>query len=81
MVSKDTSPTPTSEELALLKADATHLSITLSFPNTVFTSKKLDKLKSNYKKWSRDMCHYLTINSLLSYILGERTKPSQSMKP
>ena len=81
MAPKDTSPTPTSEELALLKADATRPSITLSRPNTVFTSEKLNKLKSNYKKWSRDMRHYLTINGLLSYILGERTKPSQSTEP
>ena len=81
MAPKDTSPTPTSEELALLKADATRPSITLSRPNTIFTGEKLDKLKSNYKKWSRDMRHYLTINGLLSYILGERARPSQSTEP
>lgn len=70
-----------SEEQALLKADATRPSISLSRPNTVFTGEKLDKLKSNYKKWSRDMRHYLTINGLLSYILGEKTKPSRNTEP
>ena len=81
MAPKDTSHTPTSEELALLKADARRPSITLSCPNTIFTSKKLNKIKSNYKKWSRDMHHSLTINGLLSYILEERARPSQSTEP
>jgi hypothetical protein len=79
---KESPLTPSlSEEQALLKADATHPSISLSRPNTVFTGEKLDKLKSNYKKWSRDMRHYLTINGLLSYILGERTRPSRNTEP
>ena len=79
---KENPPTlSSSEEQILLKADTTHPSICLSRPNTVFASKKLDKLKSNYKKWSWDMQHYLTINSLLSYILRERAKPSHATKP
>ena len=70
-----------SKEQILLKADATCPSVSLSCPNTIFTGKKLDKWKSNYKKWSRDMRHYLTINSVLSYILRERAKPARVTKP
>ena len=82
MALKENPPTlSSSEEQILLKADTTHPSISLSCPNTVFTGKKLDKLKSNYKEWSWDMQHYLTINSLLSYILRERAKPSHATKP
>ena len=65
-----TATSPSLEE-ALLKADALHPSISLTHPNNVFTGEKLDKLKSNYKKWNKDMMHYLAINGLLSYILGE----------
>ena len=64
MVSKASSPTLCpSEEEALFKADATHPSVTLTRPNNIFTGEKLDKLKSNYKMWSRDMRHYLTITA------------------
>ena len=81
-LTKDSPPSlSSSKEQALLKADATHPSVSLSHPNTVFTGEKLNKLKSDYNKWSRDMHHYLTINSLLSYILRERTKPSCSTEP
>ena len=72
--------TPSIDE-SLLKSDATRPSITLTRPNTTFTGEKLDKLKSNYKKWSKDMLHYLAINGLLGYILGEKLKPSPSNEP
>jgi len=66
---------------ALLKADSLHPSISLTHPNNVFAGEKLDKLKSNYKKWNKDMTHYLTINGLLSYVLGEKSKPSPNSEP
>ena len=71
---------PSLEE-ALLKADALRPSISLTCPNSVFAGEKLDKLKSNYKKWNKDMTHYLAINGLLSYVLGEKSKPSPSSEP
>jgi hypothetical protein len=73
--------TSPSLEEALLKADALCPSISLTRPNNVFAGEKLDKLKSNYKKWNKDMTHYLAINGLLSYILGEKSKPSPSSEP
>lgn len=75
-----TATTPSLEE-TLFKADTVRPSISLTRPNNVFASEKLDKLKSNYKKWSKDMTHYLAINGLLSYILGEKSKPSPSSEP
>jgi len=44
-----TATSPSLKE-ALLKADALCPSISLTCPNNVFAGKKLDKLKSNYKK-------------------------------
>jgi hypothetical protein len=73
--------TSPSLEEALLKADALRPSISLTRPNNVFAGEKLNKLKSNYKKWNKDMTHYLAINGLLSYVLGEKSKPSPSSEP
>ena len=75
-----TATSPSLEE-TLLKADAIRPSISLTCPNNVFAGEKLDKLKSNYKKWSKDMTHYLAINDLLSYVLGEKSKLSPSSEP
>jgi hypothetical protein len=59
-----------------LKPAITRLSITQSFPG-----EKLDRQKSNWKAWSRQIRIYLSLNGLDEYVNGTLEQPPIATEP
>ena len=64
-----------------MASDATNPSITKKKITNSFPGEKLDKLKSNYKKWGSDILLSLTLNGLGGYPTGTVKKPSEPEQP